>query len=365
MRQISEAPPVIGIVANPASGHDIRRLTSGASVYSAADKVNCVERLLGALGATGVTRVLMMPDRAGIAVRLRKAVELNRRRGNARWPRVDFIDMPVLEDDRDTVRAVREMRAAGVAMIVVLGGDGTHRAVALASGDIPLATLSTGTNNAFPALGEATVVGLAAGLAITGRVKPACIHNKCLRVTHPGGESMALVDVGVMPAEHIGARAVYAADAVEAVFAAFAEPDAIGLSAIAAACGPVARTAPFGRWVRRGAGTARLAAISPGLVQAVEIAASGLMQPGIAFELGTQPAILALDGEPEIVLDGRGPASVLLALDGPITLDVAATLAAAHAADALVVTAGPEPALRDSPPAAPGQTGADHTIAPA
>jgi hypothetical protein len=69
-------------------------------------------------------------------------------------------------------------------------------------------------------------------------------------------------------------------------------------------------------------------------VQAVEIAASGLMQPGIAFELGTQPAILALDGEPEIVLDGRGPASVRLALDGPITLDVAATLAAAHAADA-------------------------------
>ena len=250
-------------------------------------------------------------------------------------------------------------------LAIVLGGDGTHRAVALASGDIPLATLSTGTNNAFPALGEATVVGLAAGLAATGRVMPACIHNKCLRITHPGGESMALVDVGVMPAEHIGARAVYAADAVEAVFAAFAEPDAIGLSAIAAACGPIARTAPFGRWVRQGAGTARLAAISPGLVQAVDVAASGLMQPGIAFELGSKPAILALDGEPEIVLDGRGPASVRLALDGPITLDVATTLAAAHAADALVVTARPEPALRDGPPAAPGPTGADRTIAPA
>ena len=49
-----------------------------------------------------------------------------------------------------------------------LGGDGTHRAVALASGDIPLATLSTGTNNAFPALGEATVVGLAAGSPLPG-----------------------------------------------------------------------------------------------------------------------------------------------------------------------------------------------------
>lgn len=365
MRQISEAPPVIGIVANPASGHDIRRLTSGASVYSAAEKVNCVERLLGALGATGVTRVLMMPDRAGIAARLRKAVELNRRRGHPRWPQVDFIDMPVLEDARDTVRAVQAMRAAGVAMIVVLGGDGTHRAVSLAAGDIPLATLSTGTNNAFPALGEATVVGLAAGLAVTGRVEPVTAHNKCLRVAHPDGEAMALVDVGVMPAEHIGARAVCAANDVDTVFAAFAEPDAIGLSAIAAACGPVSRTVPFGRWVRRGAGIRRLAAISPGLVQAVEIAASGLMQPGIAFELGAQPAILALDGEPEIVLDGRGPASIHLALDGPITLDVAATLAAAHAADAFVVSAFPEPALRDGQSAAPGPTGADPLIAPA
>ena len=82
-------------------------------------------------------------------------------------------------------------------------------------------------------------------------MKPACIHNKCLRITHPGGESMALVDVGVMPAEHIGARAVYAADAVEAVFAAFAEPDAIGLSAIAAACGPISAPRRSGRWVRR------------------------------------------------------------------------------------------------------------------
>ncbi len=364
MRHISEAPPVIGIVANPASGHDIRRLTSGAAVYSAADKVNSVERVLGALGATGVTRVLMMPDRAGIAVRLRRAVELNRRRGTVRWPRLDFIDMPVLEDARDTVRAVREMVAAGVALIVVLGGDGTHRAVAAAAGDTPLATISSGTNNAFPELREATVVGLAAGLAAVGRVTPVLVRNKCLRVVHPDGEALALVDVCVMPADCLGARAVCSPDEVETVFAAFAEPAAIGLSALAAACGPVARTAPCGRWVRRGTGPRRLAAIALGQVLPVAVAASGLMQPGEHFAVGAGRAILALDGEPEIVLDGRRPASVRLAPDGPVTLDVAATLAAAHAADALAAPAGPETASRDGLPVAAWQTGADRQVAP-
>lgn len=365
MAQISEASPVIGVVANPASGHDVRRLTSGAAVNSAADKVNCIERLLAGLGATGVARVLMMPDRAGIAVRLRKAVELNRRRGRAHWPQVDFVDMPVEEEVCDTIRAVGAMRAAGVALIVVLGGDGTHRAVALAAGRVPLATLSTGTNNAFPARTEATVVGLAAGLAVTGRVTPILVRNKCLRVRHPAGEAMALVDVGVMPSRFLGARAVCSEEAVEAVYAAFATPDAIGLSAIAAACGPVERHAPFGRWVRRGAGIRRLAAISPGLVQALEVADSGLMGPEDVFDLGAGPAILALDGEPEIALEGRGPASVRLALDGPITLDVAATLAAAHAADALRVSGGPDPARRVGQPDATGRTGNDHPIAPA
>ena len=60
------------------------------------------------------------------------------------------------------------MRAAGVEAIVVLGGDGTHRVVAKACGDAPLCALSTGTNNAFRELREATVAGLAAGSSRPG-----------------------------------------------------------------------------------------------------------------------------------------------------------------------------------------------------
>ena len=48
-----------------------------------------------------------------------------------------------------------------VGAIVVLGGDGTHRAVVSECGDIPIAGISTGTNNAFPEMREPTITGLA------------------------------------------------------------------------------------------------------------------------------------------------------------------------------------------------------------
>ena len=63
----------------------------------------------------------------------------------------EYIDIgSVTGTVEDTRRAVRAMVAEGVAAIVVLGGDGTHRAVAMDCGRTPIACVSTGTNNAFP-----------------------------------------------------------------------------------------------------------------------------------------------------------------------------------------------------------------------
>ena len=70
----------------------------------------------------------------------------------------------------DMHRLTRLLRKAGVAAIVVLGGDGTHRAVVSQCATIPIAGISTGTNNAFPEYREPTVTGLATGLAVMGRV---------------------------------------------------------------------------------------------------------------------------------------------------------------------------------------------------
>ncbi|MDA8212194.1 MAG: ATP-NAD kinase, partial [Clostridia bacterium] len=48
----------VGIIANPASGKDIRRLVAHATVVDNIEKVNLVRRILLGLQAVGVKQVL-------------------------------------------------------------------------------------------------------------------------------------------------------------------------------------------------------------------------------------------------------------------------------------------------------------------
>lgn len=137
---------VAGIVANPASGRDIRRLVAQASVFPTAEKANMVQRLLAAFAVAGVDRAMVSTDLGGISAAVLRALG----RGGT-WPHVDFLDEdPLSGTAKDTSNAVRRMVEAGAGVIVVLGGDGTARVAAAACEDVPLLALSTGTNNAFP-----------------------------------------------------------------------------------------------------------------------------------------------------------------------------------------------------------------------
>ncbi len=126
------------------------------------------------------------------------------------------------------------MRAAGVAAIVVLGGDGTHRAVARECGDVPIAGLSTGTNNAFPQMREPTLTGMAVGLYASGRLpaSQALAPNKILEVSINGRGRYRT------RRRRISTDATSAPGPLEngepaLLYVAFADPEAIGLSAIA------------------------------------------------------------------------------------------------------------------------------------
>jgi predicted polyphosphate/ATP-dependent NAD kinase len=325
---------IVGVVANPLSGRDIRRLVTHASVFPTAEKASMIQRMLTAFGAVGVHRVLLSTDLGGISAAVFRAV--GRRRAQAadpRWPEVEFLDgQPIRQTAQDTVDAVRRMVTAGARVIVCLGGDGTARVTASAAGEVPMLALSTGTNNVFPAVREATTAGLAAGLVAVGAVPAgrATTRAKLLEVRVGDRAETALVDVAVSSDRHVGTRALWEPARVTQLFCAFAEPDAIGLSSILGQLAPVGRREPHGVTARLAAGAPRqvLAPIAPGLVVPVGVSETAPMLPGAVHHVDARAGVIAVDGERELTFEPGERPDVRLRADGPRCVDVQAVLAA-------------------------------------
>lgn len=339
-------PVTVGVIANPASGRDIRRLTTHASVFPTAEKANMVVRLLAGLGALGVERVLTLRDNTGVAALLLRAIETHAAvAAHERWPRVEFIDLPITESVADTHTGVALMLREEVALIAVLGGDGTHRAVAAHCGATPLVALSTGTNNAFPELREATIAGLAGALVATGAVPAdaALVRNKrlvarCVEGPSRGREEIALVDICVARQPFIGARAISESSDIESLFLTFAPPDGIGLSSIGGAWAPVGRDAAHGLYMTFASpdavneGVPLIAPIAPGRIERLTMRTCQRLEEGVALPLEAGHGTLAFDGEREIEPARGDRYEVALDWHGPLTVDIARTLryAASH-----------------------------------
>ena len=346
----SGAPPLVGVIANPVSARDIRRIVANASNLQLADRVNIVLRALGTLAATGVTRVLLMPDRAGIRAMLSRHLQREHNLHHA-FPQVDFLDMEPTSTVEDTFLAARLLREAKVAAIIVLGGDGTHRAVVreLIEGGtgpttVPIAGLSTGTNNAFPELRESSVTGLAVGLYATGRLDAdrALTTNKLLEVTIRGSDGeirrdIALVDAAISTDRYLGARALWKPEGLHSVFLAFAEPHAIGLSSIGGLVHPVARDAPGGLRVRLASDPTRrrfgvLAPIAPGMAREISIEQFEPMPADHPFPVELNAGVVALDGERERAFDSGDRVTITLRENAFSTVDVARCMSIAATA---------------------------------
>ena len=95
---------------------------------------------------------------------------------------------------------------------MVLGGDGTSRAAAKGISTTPLMSISTGTNNVYPAMMEGTVAGMAAAAAaLMGEgAKDCCIRDKKISV-YVNGElrDIALIDAVVSDDFYAGAKAIW------------------------------------------------------------------------------------------------------------------------------------------------------------
>lgn len=325
----------VGVIANPASGRDIRRLVSGASVFDNGEKGNMVYRVMVGLAAVGVDRVLMMPAASGLYDSLERTLRAATSAEEKRpMPELELVEMTVRHTARDTVDALAEMERRDVAAVVVLGGDGTNRIVARhCAADLPLCTLSTGTNNAFPEMREATVAGMATGLVATGRIGEEVLRReKILRVGLNGenGVDCALVDVALNSERFVGARALWRPRNISEVVVAFARPDSVGLSSIAGLLDPTSRDAPHGLHVRlarpEDAETVLTVPLAPGLVVPIGVEEINRVEPGQTVELTPRVGSVALDGEREIEVGPNDAIEVSLDPAGPLTIDVGAAM---------------------------------------
>ena len=193
---------MIGLIANPRSGKDIRRLVAKAGTATLQDKVATVRRVLVGAAEAGEREFLVLPDGQRICGQASDSLDLD----------VDVVELGCeLRHDESDTAAAAAMKAAGCAVVVVLGGDGTNRAVALGWPDAPVIALSTGTNNVFPRHLEATVAGAAAGLVSTGTVALADVATpaKVVHLTVTGGlDDLALIDAVLVADRFVGSRAI-------------------------------------------------------------------------------------------------------------------------------------------------------------
>lgn len=337
----------VGIVANPVSARDIRRLITNASSLQVADRANIVMRLLAAMAAVGVKNVVMMPDTGGVRGHVQRGLTRERNAGETVFPELEFLEMPVLSSVQDTLHAVRKMVELGVSAIVVLGGDGTHRAVVSECKKIPVAGLSTGTNNAFPDYREPTITGLATGLYVTNQLSQeyACATNKLLNVAINGDKQheIALVDVAITTDRYVGARALWRTETFRELYVTYGEPHGTGMSSIAGLIEPVSRRDPHGLLVELGAENecerSLKAPIAPGLMSSVGIKNVEKITQDKTYTPSTEAGSIALDGEREIEFSDKDHIEITLQPDAFYTIDVERAMATAAREHLLVSNA--------------------------
>ena len=320
-----EPVATVGILANPMSGRDVRRLAARASTTTLEIKRDQVTRAAVGAVAGGAHRIAVVRDVFRIATSAVEHLGLD--------AEVLVLDGGAEVNARDSHAAADALREAGCQVLVVLGGDGTNRAVARAWRDVPLVPLSTGTNNVFPLSVEATSAGAAAGLVASGRVRldEVARAQKCVHVEIEGEpDDLALVDAVLLADDHVGNLMPVDARRIRHLLLARAEPTAVGVSALGGLTLPCGAGDDFGVGLRCGehaaGGRPLWAPISPGLFRTVHVEEVRKVALGEWVDV-KGPGVLAFDGDRERELAAGQGARLCVRRDGPRVLDVARALA--------------------------------------
>jgi hypothetical protein len=321
---------ILGIIINPHSGRDARRLFARAGTSTIDDKRSQVTRLVVGAAAAGVRKILLSPDAFRIASAATDALALP--------VECEILDLQTTGRGADSQQAARAMREAGCRAIVALGGDGTSRAITQAWRDVVLLPLSTGTNNVFPVQVEATIAGAAAGLVASGRLalKDAAQRAKMMDVRcNDGRQSIALIDAALLVNDHPGSLLQADPERLSRILLTRAEPASVGLSPVGGLLMPCDAEEDFAVEVRTRpeanpseSGKTLRAPLSPGLYQTVGIEAAKRVELGAEVRW-TGPGLLAFDGDRELVLEANQSATLQVTRTGPWVIDCKRTLRAA------------------------------------
>ena len=337
----------VGVIINPPAGKDIRRLVSAAGQTSDAVKIGIVRRaVVGAL-EQGARRVLLSSDTHQLAER---AVE------GLVGP-IEFVESPLTGSHLDSVAAARSMWKDDAGAVVVLGGDGTCRDVAIGWPDAPLIPISTGTNNVFPGTLDGTTAGVAAALVATGAVDIADVGHVAkrvaLRIDDPSRGTVhhdtALVEAALIGTTFVGARAVNDPSTIRWVAAAIAEPASTGVASIAGRVHPVGRCERGGVLLRLGAGEGGRRVrvpLAPGSFATVEVQSVEPLTLGDTAEV-PGGGVLAYDGERTTPVGDDAAITVSIEASGPRIIDVEATLVVAARSQLFDVSPGRKDAHGD------------------
>ncbi len=286
---------VIGLIANPASGRDIRRLVAHASVIDNVEKANIVKRIIITLEALGVSKIIVMPETFGITER---AISMLPKKPSID---IEFINMRVRGDWLDTYYAANYMKGK-VNAIISIGGDGTNRVIAKTDIEVPVMPISTGTNNVFPYMIEATIAAAATAVIALGVVplEEATFKSKRVEIWRNGELSdIALVDAATTVHQFIGSRAVWKPEFIREVVSCLCAPYNIGLSSLPGVYRTITHEIDEGMYIRISpTGKEKVSVpIAPGLFRSFNIGEHRLLKIGEHVEIKTKPSIIALDGE--------------------------------------------------------------------
>lgn len=316
----------IGIIVNPFSGKDLRRIISQATAIGHDEKIKKVTRMINGMKSFGIERVYLMPDSYGLNSSI--AAITNYEKDTVLS--VEVLDFEPIDQPEDTIKAVEMMKEKGVDCLIVLGGDGTSRLVAKTNLEIPIIPVSTGTNNTYPKFWEGTTVGIAAAYISKNKTEEN-LPPKDKRIDiyiNNHFTDIALVDAVVTNIPYVGSKVISSMDEMKEIIVCRSSPESIGFSSIVGTINICEDDDDFGCRLKIGEGeAATLAPTSSG--QMVEIRYSDFHQMTIGSEHVTRPdydGTIALDGERTITFRGGDNLKFIITRNGPRKVDVCEVL---------------------------------------